>query len=1146
MAAIRNVGELASPYFLVEVWSRRDEIDIDPETFATLKQKTRRLVRDARAFESRGDEPDDDWRVRRLDLLALGAPDPLPIALDGSGTTLAVRRNAEGLDTVLVGDLPGVPDPDNRAEGADDPPSTAFEIALDAYDGEADWGLLLAGLELRLYRRSSGISQQFVAVDLGDLVELDDHDTWRAFAGIFRANAFEPDADGVPLVRRVVDESRRHATQLADDMRNDVVAAAEAIIQAALDDPANAEAIGRPTRALLLEIFEQTLYMLYRALFVLYAEAHDVLPLSGGGAYATTYSIDHLIERARVEPEHADGDYYSQTLARLFTLLWEGPEDRARALGIEPVGGELFDPSRTPLLDRCRIADPAWRRALIALVLGAEGSPRRKLGRRSSFAEIGVDRLGSIYEGLLTLEPYLAPGPRALVLKDGQPRVLEHDKVDDGARVIRELHEGDFVLESASGRRKGSGSFYTPAEITEYLATAALEPLVAPALEKAHGDPAGAATDILALRVCDPAMGSGAFLVQAARVLGLALARVRAAAGGGRVTAELVHRSKRDVTRHCLYGVDLNPLAVVLAKVSLWLETLERGKPLSFLDAHLRLGDSLVGVTFTSELGRLSTDELAGWPRNAHKGLETYLKKEAGELGEPVLEQLKKRKGPRAAKQASLPGIGAAALEEALAEIAASRESIVGGPDESFQLELQHAREFARLEARTDSLRNRLRDVADFWCAQWFSEGEDTPSLDGKPVVPVGIGDFEEILTLLLRGNPIPERLRGHVEASQAAKRRRHFFHWALEFPEVLVERGGFDAVIGNPPWNTLSPDVKEFFSTYDPRVFAKRKGAPKERQNERKTELRADPGIDAAWRKEARFLYELSEYAKPASGRFDWYAPEGQLRKGDANVYRLFVERAYRLLRVGGRLGQVLPDSVYVSAPATGVRKELLSDGSLEFCWVFENRKKIFPIHQSSKVVLLGATRGAGPTLEVPAKFFVGKDAAGQSRAVGHSELPGALAGLSHQAPRLTQEEIRTLAPITLAFPELQTALDAEVAVQCSTTLPALNLDERGWRLTFAEEVHSERDAERFRDQNFLQLRGALSDGLRWRDPNGAEWWPLIEGLYYHLEFPAEGKQPDKWIGEHELRGLESRKNPDGTLLSCFMKVAGFRARLT
>jgi Eco57I restriction-modification methylase len=1137
MAAIRNVGELASPYFLVEVWSRRDEIDIDPETFTTLKQKTRRLVRDARAFESRDEEPDDDWRVRRLDLLGLDATDPLAIALNGTGTTLGVRRNDEGLDTVLIGDLPGAPNPDDRPEGADDPPSTAFELALDEYEGEADWGLLLAGLQLRLYRRSSGISQQFVAVNLGDLVEVDDHDTWRAFAGIFRATAFEPDADGVPLVRRVVDESRRHATQLADDMRNDIVAAAESIIQAVLDDPANAEVVGQPTRALLFELFEQTLYVLYRALFVLYAEAHDVLPLSGGEAYATTYSIDHLVERARVEPDHADGDYYGETLARLFALLWEGPEEQARALGIEPVGGELFDPSRTTLLDRCRVADPAWRRALIAIVLGAEGSPRRKLGRRSSFAEIGVDRLGSIYEGLLTLEPYLAPGPRALVLKDGQPRVLEHDKVDDGTRVVRELHEGDFLLESASGRRKGSGSFYTPAEITEYLANAALEPLVAPALEKAQSDPSGAAADILALHVCDPAMGSGAFLVQAARVLGLALARVRAAAGDGRVTPELVNRSKRDVTRHCLYGVDLNPLAVVLAKVSLWLETLERGKPLSFLDAHLRLGDSLIGVSFTSELGRLSTDELARWPKNAHKGLETYLKKETGELGEPVLEQLKKRKGPRAAKQASLPGIGAAAVEEALAKIAASRESIVGGPDESFQLELQHAREFARLEARTDSLRNRLRDVADFWCAQWFSEGEDAPSLDVNPVVPVGIGEFEEILTLLLRGNPIPERLRAHLEAARAAKRRRHFFHWALEFPEVLFERGGFDAVIGNPPWNTLSPDVKEFFSTYDPQTF--KRGVPKSRQTVRKEELRQDEEIDSDWRKEARFLHELSHYAKPASVRFEWYAEDGQLRKGDANVFRLFVERAYGILRPGGRLAQVLPDSVYVSSPATGVRQRLLNEGVLERCYVFENRRAIFPIHRSVKVVLLVAQRGGGPTEAFRAAFLSGKDAAGRDRAKTVEEIPATLADLDEHAPLLAVSDLRALAPETWSFPELQTALDAEIAAHCASTLPALNLDERGWQLTYSRGLHAAENYDIMLGAEQLQEYGAVRHGLRWSSVDD-EWWPVVEGsLFYHLEFPAEGKEPTKWVSRRALDGFAKWKNSDGRLVFTSDRVA-------
>ena len=212
---------------------------------------------------------------------------------------------------------------------------------------------------------------------------------------------------------------------------------------------------------------------------------------------------------------------------------------------------------------------------------------------------------------------------------DGERRVLAPEAAG-GYHVLRHLEAGDFVLESASGRRKGSGSFYTPHEITEFLTHAALDPIVEPLVDLASEDHTRAARELLALRVCDPAMGSGAFLVQAARVLGRGLARIRAAGRDARVTPEMVHRAERQVVRECIYGVDLNPLAVALAKVSLWLETLEPGRPLSFLDAHLRCGDSLVGVNFNAGGGTLSVSELVTWPALAHKGLERYLKAEAG------------------------------------------------------------------------------------------------------------------------------------------------------------------------------------------------------------------------------------------------------------------------------------------------------------------------------------------------------------------------------------------------------------------------------------------------------------------------------------------------------------------------------------
>lgn len=1128
--ALKNVGELASPYFLLELWVRRDEIDIDPETFATLKQKSRKLVRDARGFENRGEEPDEDWHARRRELLGLEAMKPLTVNLDGgSAYDLGVWSDLQGRECLLVGDLHGFAHPDERPEDAPDPPSTSFELALDAYEGDADWGLLLSGYELRIYRRSSGISQQYLSLNLESLAELDDDAHWRAFAGLFRAPAFALGDDGVPLIRRVVDESRRHAAALAEDMRADVVDAAESIIQGALDHPDNQQILGDPGRDLLQQLFEETLYYLYRLLFLLYAEARDVLPLSSAGPYATTYSVDHLVERARQEPD-AEGRYYSDALARLFTFLSQGDPALAKALDIEPVGGELFDPSRTSLLDRCAISDHAWRRALVSIAIGAPGSRRARLGRRSSFAELGVEQLGSIYEGLLVLEPFLAPGPR-LLIKEGNDRRVVVQGGEGGLKIVRELHEGDFVLESASGRRKGSGSFYTPEEITEYLARAALEPLVEPIVASAAEDVDAATAAILKLKVCDPAMGSGAFLVQAARVLGRALARVRAARKDGRVTPEMVKRAERDVVRNCIYGVDLNPLAVALAKVSLWLETLEKGRPLNFLDAQLKCGDSLVGIDFISSLGTVTASALTVWPKDAVKGLKDYLKKEAGERGKPLLQRLEKRKAVPKAKQAQLPGLDTTAIEQALGRIATARSDLMttenGG--EPLQLELSIARAFKELEEEEDSLRNKLRRAADFVCAQWFSEGEDSLGDQEGPVAPSGQADFEEIVAQLIEGAPLPGPLRPQIDAAMRVSRKRRFFHWALEFPEAMVDQGGFDAVIGNPPWNTLSPDVKEFFSTYDQLTF--KRGVPKGKQEERKKELLLDPDIDSIWRREARFLYELSAYSKPEGGHFEWYAEDGQLRKGDANVFRLFVERAYKLLRKDGRMGQVLPDSVYVSSPATGVRQKLLTDGVLERCYVFENRRHIFPIDSRIKVVLLTAIRSGGPTERFRASFHVGTDAAGRVRAVSLEELPSVLADLDEEAPTLAVDQIRALAPATWSFPELQTALDAEIAAHCATNLPPLNLDERGWKLTYCRELDADKDAWRFTSAEELESKGANRLGLRWFDNDGIEWWPLIEGyLFYELEFPAEGKVPDKWVNGSEVRSIEARRNADGT----------------
>jgi hypothetical protein len=600
--------------------------------------------------------------------------------------------------------------------------------------------------------------------------------------------------------------------------------------------------------------------------------------------------------------------------------------------------------------------------------------------------------------------------------------------------------------------------------------------------------------------------------------------------------------------RRCIYGVDLNPLAVTLAKVSLWLETLQRGRPLTFLDAHLRVGDSLVGADLLAPDGRLRLNDVIAWPKAADAGLKEYLKKVAGPSGVAMTEALKSRSALKGRKQPTLPGMAAHDVSEAIAELVAERERLTGAPDPEanlFQLELDAEQRFRALERDEDAVRNRVRAAADLWCAQWFwpADPEAFEAFDVDPtadvIPPPGEGDFQAIVAHVLNpSRSITDDQRAMLDVGLAVAAEHHFFHWALEFPEVMVDGGGFDVVIGNPPWNTVSPDVKEFFSTFDPVMF--KTGVPKAKQDVRRGELCEDDEIDGRWRNEARRLHELGAYVKPKAGRFLWFAADGQLRKGDANVFRQFVERAYTLLRRAGRMAQVLPDSVYVSSPATELRRRLLDDGRLEFCFVFENRRQLFPIHPNIKVVLLGVQAAAGPTDDFGAAFITGKDPAGGDRAIGLPALPATLTRLATSAPRMTRAQVETISPQTLAFPELVTPLDAEIAVSVAEVVPPLNLDDRGWGLRYCRELDADKDAWRFKTGQELAELGASRDGLYWNGPQNEEWWPLVEGtLFYHLEFPMKGKEPKYWVNGPEVRSIDGRKNEDGTSVMDHLRVA-------
>jgi len=425
----------------------------------------------------------------------------------------------------------------------------------------AAWCLLFDGLRLRLVDASRLYARRYLEFDL-DLV-VDNPVVFAAFWRIFSAESLAADPASRGSLHALVAASDRHAASVCQSLREGVLEASDQILRAFI--------VSRRSKVSVApDGFEQALTIVYRILFLLFAEARALVPL-WHPVYRESYSLETL--RDVVEgPRRMPGLW--EALRAIARLAHSGC--RAGDLRVTPFNGRLFSPARTPLAERRDLDDEAARQAVRAL--SSRITPDRTGRERIAYRDLGVEQLGAVYETLL----------------DYRPRI-----------------EGSVVrLESGSGLRKSTGTFYTPQPIADYLVHRTLAPLVRDA----------SPDQIQQLRIVDPSMGSGAFLVAACRYLSAAYEAALVRCGGchpsdlGSGERAAIRRA---IAERCLYGVDVNPMAVQLARLSLWLATLAVDRPLSFLDHRLQVGDSLLGVWLTNlrqppEKARRSTLPLFG------------------------------------------------------------------------------------------------------------------------------------------------------------------------------------------------------------------------------------------------------------------------------------------------------------------------------------------------------------------------------------------------------------------------------------------------------------------------------------------------------------------------------------------------------
>lgn len=972
--------------------------------------------------------------------------------------------------------------------GEETAPSTQMLRYLRRIDditgGSLRWGILTNGSKWRLYFSGArSVSEQFFELDIAAILNLpghneglfalneDDRRHWlKVFLLIFRCEAFVPaGADPRTFHEKALEEGKFYEERVAEDLSNKVFGEVfpdlvRAIVKAAPE-------------ADLQAVREAALILLYRLLFILYAEDRDLLPVKD-----TRYDDYGLRNKVRLDvKERKDkNDVFSETAARywgamadLFIAIDQGDA----SIGLPPYNGGLFDQERHAILTNIRIPDAVMARVIDALSFEVTPDGRKYINYRN----LSVQQLGSIYE-----------------------RLLEYEVTRDGDEIT--VQPNIFA-------RKGSGSYYTPDDLVQLILTETLEPLVeerkrafrdkitelegsARADDRKMGqlrlhDPA---TALLDLKICDPAMGSGHFLVSLVDfmadqvITAMAEAELDAPEEWGDYISPLGERIdtirntilanaderdwtideeqlddrhiiRRMVLKRCIYGVDKNPMAVELAKVALWLHTFTVGAPLSFLDHHLRCGDSLFG----------------SWVK---KGID-----KAATYGTPLLLHEPMKRALRAAsKMQIVEGLTDAEIAEAhrSADVFAEVEDMTAPLDAL--LKLIHAIDWLDIKGKDQKT-----------AMQAFFDGEFGDPLD------IVLGKRK--LTRP-KAKAADETLKGRMSAAekfdlfsdifaqaQVLISEENFLNWQVTFPGIWSDWeeddliGGFNAVIGNPPWDRMKMQQVEWFAERRPEIALAQHKADR---------LKMIDELERAGDPLASDFAKASERAEAGTRMARKGGDYLLLSGGDVNLYSLFVERAITVVKKDGLIGLLVPSGIASDKTASKFFKGVATEGRLKALYDFENRR---------------TRHGLKPFFEdVDSRFKFCVFVASPSKTEHAAQCAfflQATSELSDENVRfsLSAEDFARVNPNTGTAPIFRSRRDADLTKLMYSHVPILvdrstGNEVKSWDIKYSTMFHMSNDSSLFRTRQELEEReGAYPvDQGRYQNAEG-QWTSLYEG---------------------------------------------------
>ena len=705
------------------------------------------------------------------------------------------------------------------------------------------WGIVTNGLQWRLLRDSSLMTRlTYIEFDLEQILEGENFADFGLFYRLFHRSRLPQGMDDAHecLLEFYHQETLQQGGRVRDRLRDGVERAIAHLGNGFLQHPKN-QALRDKFAAKEIsdrDFYRQILLLIYRLLFLMVAESRNLL-LTGEDPekvriYEEYYSIERLralAEKAIVPRREGFQDLW-QGLRVTFCLFDENW--RGELLGLSPLNGDLFGSTTLPELNVSALDNYDLMVVIRNLSLYAP-TDKAQL-RRVNYAALDVEELGSVYESLLDFHPQVS---------------LSQGKYE-------------FLLVAGSDR-KTTGAYYTPSELVAQLVKSALEPVIAERMK----DTDDLQKALLSIKVCDPACGSGHFLLAAARRIGKELAKVRT--GEAAPSPEPLREATRDVIQHCIYGVDINPLAVDLCKVALWIEGFAKGMPLNFLDHRIKCGNSLVGVLKLNVLNDGIPDEAFKAVTGDDKALSS-IKKKANKQ-----ERLKDLKG-----QLSTAG----KLDDDLAEIASAWQELDRIPENTPEFVKQKKE---RYEAnQRDRKWWRSRSACNLWTAAFFMPLTEQ-NLQLLPTTAALVRLLNEDLNSP-SGSGIG--VRDIVDAANQLAFEKGFFHWALEFPDVF-ENDGFDCILGNPPWERIKLQEKEFFASRDGEI------AKAANKSEREKLIKALPTQKPELARE----FEAAKHDAEAQSKFIRESNRFPLTAvGDVNTYAIFTEL---ILKIGSSVSQ-------------------------------------------------------------------------------------------------------------------------------------------------------------------------------------------------------------------------------------------------